>query len=298
MRGFRLACNHPDIVEKGPSEINFNLTSKIFRNGIAIIGFSILEHFIRERTGEIFLAFKNIKVPFNDLPDKIQDNAIRGAVIGIRSIIRYPETSLRDIQEEVLIISSSLSTKYQISRYATGWEKPNLSSKDISQILNSFKIQKGWDCINKISNRLNLTIPSAKSSFDNAAYRRNSAAHNINANINPNDLQSFIREAYAIAISFDIMVSTAYQKLYQRDTTYLANDGHVKDNDVKFRIVKYRNGGWLETRENANRVTRREVHKQMLISDAKRRANKNNEIFVSFNIKGYPTEWTIPCRGI
>ena len=104
MHGFRLARQHKDLVDKAPDEIDHNLCSKALRNGIAIIGFSVLEHFIRARIGEILLSFDRISTPFEDLPDRMKKIATKGAIKGIANRMKYEDDAIVFTQSESLIV--------------------------------------------------------------------------------------------------------------------------------------------------------------------------------------------------
>ena len=294
MHGFRLARQHKDLVEKAPDEKDHNLRSKALRNGIAIIGFSVLEHFIRARIGEILLSFDRVSTPFEDLPDRMKKIATKGAIKGITNRMKYEDDAIVFTQSESSIVASSLNTTYQISRYSIGWDGSNLRVDDIREIFNCFSIDAGWDSIDILSRRLNLTIPSSKDSFKNAAQRRHDAAHNIDAVIHPAHLESFVREAYVIALGFDLLTSTAYHKIYIGDNDYLNNVNKITAGDIALRTISLDKNRWKETREGGRRAVKTAETKKELWPNALVRAKNNNEFLLCMDSDGFPSKWEFP----
>lgn len=294
MHGFRLARQHEDLVEKAPDETDHNIRSKALRNGIAIIGFSILEHFIRARIGEILLSFDRVSPPFEDLPEKMKEIATKGAIKGIANRMKYEDDAINFTQSESSIVASSLNTTYQISRYSIGWDSSNLRVNNIGEIFNCFSIDAGWDSIDTLSRRLNLTIPSSKDSFKNAVQRRHDAAHNIDAVIHPAHLESFVREAYVIALGFDLLTSTAYHKIYIGDSDYLNNDSKITARDIALRTIRLDGNRWKEFREGGRRAIKTAETKEELWPNALVRAKNNNEFLLCMDSNGFPSRWEFP----
>ena len=294
MHGFRLARQHEDLVEKAPYEKDHNLRSKTLRNGIAIIGFSVLEHFIRTRIGEILLSFNRVKTPFEDLPKKMKEVATGGAIKGIANRMKYEDDVIDFTRSESLIVASSLKTTYQISKYSIGWDGSNLRNDDIKRIFKCFSISSGWNSIDKLSRRLNLTIPSSKDAFENAAMRRHSAAHKIETVIHPEHLESFVREAYIIAVGFDLLISTAYYKIYIGDNDYLNKNKKITDKDIKLRTISFDGKKWKEYREDSTRAVRAARTKEELWTNAFVRAKRNCEFLLCIDLEGFPSEWLFP----
>ncbi len=294
MRGFRLARDHQDLTEKSPSEVDHNLRSKALRNGIAIIGFSVLEHFIRRRTGELLLLFDKIRIPFQELPLGIKKIATRGAVTGVSARIRHETDAIDFIQTEASVIASSLNTTYQISKYSIGWESSNLRNSDINQIFNSFLIKDGWQAIDELSTRLNLSILSSRDAFNTAAQRRNDAAHNIEAIVHPTHLESFVREAYVIAIGFDLLISSAFQKIYIQDKDYLIHQRQINSKNIIIRTISWDRNKWKEFGDGRKKATKTADSQEELWPDALIRAKRNNEILTCMDREGFPSEWVFP----
>jgi len=294
MRGFRLARKHPDLVEKMPTDHEHNLRASILRNGIAVIGFSILEHFIRERTGEILQAFGRVRVPFDELPSRLQSIATIGAIRGVSFRQKFHDDPTGFTQAEASVIASSLGTRYQISKYSVGWDNSNLSIKDVDTIFSAFGIDGGWTIVDAIAKRLDLSIPSAKESFKNAADRRHNAAHNVATVIQPSHLEAYDREAYAIAVGFDMVMTKAYQRVYEADRGYLDEKVKITLSDIATRIVKHVHSKWKEFVEGKRRAVRAADTRQAVWLDARRRAKANGEFLTCIDADGFPCEWEFP----
>ncbi len=294
MQGFRLAREHKDIVDKSPDELAHNLRAKALRNGIAIVGFSVLEHFLRARTGELLDRFDQVSTPFDKLPELLRSAATHGALKGILARAKYSDDSISFVQSEAKIVESSASKNFKISKYSLGYESSNLSADEVSTIFKTFKINAGWTSISKLSNKLNLTIPDSKSAYKNASARRHDAAHNINASVNPSDLESYVRESYAISIGFDMLVSEAFSRIYDGDEGYLKKCEKISHEHIDIRTLKYSKGKWCEVKVGGKRATKTGASTVELWDDALARAEKRNEVLVELDMAGYPLRWEFP----
>ena len=71
---------HPDIPEdiklnsKALTETLHNEKVRMLRNGMSIIGFTILEDFIKRRIGEILKIIGTTGCTFNSLPEKLKED--------------------------------------------------------------------------------------------------------------------------------------------------------------------------------------------------------------------------------
>ncbi len=208
--------------------------------------------------------------------------------------MNYEDDAILFTQSESLNIASSLNTTYQISRYSIGWNTSNLRVDDIGEIFNCFSIDAGWDSIDILARRLNLTIPSSKEAFRNAANRRHDAAHNVDAVIHPAHLESFVREAYGIALGFDLLASTAYHKTYIGDNDYLNNTTKITAGDIALRTISFDRNRWKEYREGGRRAVKTAETKEELWPNALLRAKNNNEFLLSMASDGFPSKWEYP----
>ena len=178
--------------------------------------------------------------------------------------------------------------------YSIGWDVSNLRVDDIGEIFNCFIIDAGWDSIDILSRRLALTIPSSKDSFKNAAQRRHDAAHNIDAAIHPAHLESFVREAYVIALGFDLLASTAYHKIYICDNDYLNNATKITAEDIALRTISFDGNRWREFRIGGRRAVKTAETKEELWPNALLHAKNNDEFLLSMDSDGFPSKWEFP----
>ena len=227
-------------------------------------------------------------------PNRIKKIATMGAIKGIVARMKYDDDAVAFTQSESAIIASSRNTTYQISKYSIGWDGSNLRVNDIRDIFKCFSIEAGWLAIDALSGRLNLAILSSKEAFNNAAQRRHDAAHNIDAVIHPVHLESFVREAYVIALGFDLLASTAYHKIYFGDNDYLSNDTKITAGDIALRTISFDKNKWKESREGGRRAVRKAETKEELWPNALVRAKNNNEFLFSMDPDGFPSKWEFP----
>ena len=64
---FRNAIDSGIVISEGVAETDHNKRARILRNGLAIIGYTILEDFLKTRTGEVLSQFSSVgneSIPF------------------------------------------------------------------------------------------------------------------------------------------------------------------------------------------------------------------------------------------
>jgi hypothetical protein len=66
------------IVTKTPSETDHNARARLFRNGLAVVAFALVEDFIKSRTGEVIQRVGYGVSAFDDLPYPIRSAATAG----------------------------------------------------------------------------------------------------------------------------------------------------------------------------------------------------------------------------
>lgn len=280
--------NLPDDVSlnsKALTETLHNEKVRMLRNGMSIIGFTFLEDFIKRRTGEILKSIGSTGCNFNLLPEKIKEAVTFYALKGINSradtLKRNSEDFITFIQNETGFISSTKSSVYELSEYSIGWDKSNLNSQDISEILTILNIEGGWHSIQKLSSLINCSILNPDQVFKNFAMNRHKSAHNSDANSLLTDLESFITQSKIIAFCFDALIDKSLSYIKLNNLNYLNLTLKTKPQDVKIRFLIEIGGKWKEfANNNLARAFRANIDYSVILIDAKLRAQSNKEILL------------------
>ena len=278
-----------------PNDINLNsraLTEtlhnekvRMLRNGMSIIGFTILEDFIKRRTGEILKGIGLTGCNFNLLSDKLKEAVTFFALKGINSradtLRRNSEDFITFIQNEAGFISSTKGSVYELSEYSIGWDKSNLNSSDISEVLNIFNVDGGWNSIQRLSSIINCSILNPDQVFKNYAMNRHKSAHNTDADSLLTDLESFINQSKIIAFCFDCLLNKSLSYIRLNNPNFFNLTLKSKSQDIKIRYIIETTGKWKEyANNNLTRAFRTNIDYNIILNDAKLRAQSNNEVLL------------------
>lgn len=276
-------------------ELDHNQIAKLLRNGLAVVGFASLEDFIKKRASEILSEIGNTTVNFDQLPNKLRHAVTFGCLSSLRYQMSFrintPEDKVTFIQEQASKIASTASTPYNLTEYAFGYEKPNISSEDVADILRAFGFNDPWEKMTNLASKMGLIGLPLKNSFENAAKRRHQAAHIAHTDTPQVDLEQFVKEALSIAVSYDCLLTYALNLINKSDIGYLSDTKIINSLDIYLRYLKYDNGTWIEIREKSKRPYRRSNNLNLLINDAILRSKKNDEVLLVFSDSGMLTSW-------
>lgn len=274
-----------------------NERARVIRNGIAVTSFSVLEEFLKRRTGEILLEIAASGVLFGDLPESLQEAVTHGAVSSIEYISGHKKRSGEDhilfIQQEAAVIASTQGHPFSLSANAIGWDKANLSAEDLSGFFKKLKIKGGWKNVELISSRINRTILDPSGAFANAAKRRHRAAHSPSAATPYGDLKDFLIAARVIGFAFDCMMSHAKYLIVSGDANFRLNTSTIDHSSISFRFAVQRSPAWLEYKDLSKRPLKVFKGKAAALVRAKGRALAKKEVVVVIGQGGFLTDWSI-----
>lgn len=270
---------------KALTETLHNEKVRMLRNGMSIIGFTILEDFIKRRTGEILKEISATSCNFNALPEKLKDavtfSALKGINTRAESLKRNAEDYVSFIQNETAFISSTKHSVYEFSEYSVGWDKSNLNANDISDILGIMNVEGGWNTIQALSSRVNSSILNPNQVFKNFATNRHKSAHNIDADSLLTDLESFIDQSKIIAFCFDSLLNKSMSYIRQNNQSFLNGTLKTMHQDLKIRYLIENNGNWKEyTSDSLSRAFRVNSNYDQILIEAKLRAESNREVLL------------------
>ncbi|MDF2627049.1 MAG: hypothetical protein K0R39_880 [Symbiobacteriaceae bacterium] len=297
IKAFKVALDEPALISQAPTCIDHNNTARLLRNGLAVVGFALLEDFLKSRLNEVLSRVGNSHIPFDELPDALKEAAVVGA---LRALAyqgdmrkRQGDDYLSYIQEHSQFIASTSSAAYQVSGISLGWERPNLNDADVKEVLRVFKVKDGWGNIDRLASRVGLASPSLKDAFRQAALRRHKAAHSASADTEITHLKSFVPQALGVALAFDSLVSKSLHQLLIRDATFLSEPGETKDTDVTIRFLERDGTDWREIKERSARAVRRNTDLAQLTAECLARPDAQNDVVVVRDASRQPVDWYI-----
>lgn len=276
------------------TERQHNSIARMLRNGLAVVSFASLEDFIKKRASEAMAEVSRCTISFSELPEKLQ----RAATYEVLSALNY-QLNLLDredrpayIQEHALKIASTATPNFELSSHTFAHSQANVSNTIIGEILKCFNVEDPWRQMSQMASGLGLTSGLSLSEiFKSASLRRHKAAHVAGADTPPTDIKQFVKEAFAIAITFDALLSKAIQKLIENDDDFLRNGIKLGSNNIKVRTIRFIDGKWKEYKGDSPRAFRASADLDYLSREARRRALVSKELIVEFDESGLVSRW-------
>jgi len=296
IRALNLAVQNP-VTFDSHTDLDHNLCAKLFRSSLAVSVFLTLEIFIKERTSEILASIDSQRINFSWLPEGIQRAATFGAVKAMSFRLQMMDKSLKQqfAIDESAHIASTGSTAYKLSSLSFGHDKSNLNSEDIDHILSSFGIDSGWGKIKIVAGRVGFGgAGSYEEIFKNLAFRRHLSAHTTGAQVSQSDLTDSISAIYAIAISFDLIVSRCFQLIKDKDLNYLGRGSKKFSFDpgsFPISIMEQSAGKWRFKPAGARKNTKSSQDKDALFGEAKNICESKKTALIEFGANGQPNRW-------
>ena len=300
LRAYRSAVETEILVNKAPTDREHNRRAKILRSGLSVVGFSILEDFIDDRSTEILARVGNSAVQFDRLPKRLQ----KATTIGVIRALNFQIGLIRNSDEEDVtsfvqrhakLVASTSETAYQLSGLALGAKRSNLNHEDVKRMLRTFRIKDPWGKIDKIASRVGLGAPSLQDAFKGAMRRRHEGAHQADADPETTDLQFYYNQALGIAVGFDALISSGLKHILDANSDFLSGSREVEQSEIPLRFVdQSANGTWREVTEGSQRAYRVDEDLEQIKENALARARRRSEVLVIRNANEIPREWYIP----
>ena len=270
----------------------------MLRNGIAVIGFTMLEDFIKTRTSEIISKIGDGQTKFEELSESLQKATVVDIIDSIKFQTKFEDSNIKNrikIHQAVSAeIASTLFNPYSLPEKTFGYSKSNINLDTIHEILSSLWCSDGWGSMGGVASKCNAGVIDLRSAFKNAASRRHSAAHNASAQIEYTEISDFVSEIIAIAMSFDLLASIALRKILNGDKDYINGHKKISNGTVCLRFIEEENGKFKEKVI----LTKRAVSVSKTLDESKAaaypRAKINLEAVVVKDARGLPVEWATP----
>jgi hypothetical protein len=281
------------ITNRSLTERSHNDVARILRNGLAVVGFASLEDFIKSRISEVLNEVGRTGVPFRSLPEKLRFAATFESVSALSYQMQIREKSDRVayIQEHAAKISSTSASAYEITPHAFGYDQANVNSDTIKSILKSFLVDDPWGEMSKIAARIGLVGMPLDETFRSAATRRHRAAHVAHHDTPQTDIQQYTKEAYAIAITFDALLTKALKNLYSQNARYLSGQEKISSLSIKIRSLRMQNNIWKELIEGSSRAVKADANLSAIQIVAKSRAIAAGNLYIEYNQEGEISNW-------
>lgn len=278
-------------------------SSRLFRNGLIIVGYAIFEDFVRTRTSELLARLTDTQLSFSELPEKLQYASSLGAVTALQyraNIERDPGRRLSMIQGVGRQLASTGEQRFELPPLGLGSRGANLSPDDISNILGSFALKGGWRLVQTVAARVGGASPDVQQSLKQAFESRNLAAHEADAVTQVTDLDSFRKNAIAAAIGIDALLSRGCRRLLTRRHGRRLKTTPIESPGIRLRFVDLRNDGrWHERLEamasgpllRAAPAVTASTDFASARNTAQGRAERARQVLVARGRDGIPTWW-------
>lgn len=234
------------LIDKTPSDVTHNLRAAMLRQGLAVLTFSAMEEFIRERTGEVLLELGGQGLKFSDFSVALQTATTIGALEGVRFRLKLQSQTDKISWLSTAVSSiakrSALKDITELSKYSFGYAASNLDEEDVNKILKAFGVDAPWEQMTHLANRIGLVLLSPKTEFESIKRRRHSSAHALNSIVPYGDLLDSLKSTLAICLTFDLLLSHCRAMSNLRRVPGMAGLPKVAQSDVKLVFIRRRIG--------------------------------------------------------
>lgn len=217
----------------------------MLRQGLAVLVFTTVETFVRERTGEVLRSFTNPSLVFADLAPRLQKAVTLRALEGVRFRLKLQPTAdqIPWLVTNLAPISGALTNIQGLSDHSFGYAASNIDESEIEEILKSFGVDKPWSQMTSLTARFGLAILDAKADFESIKKRRHSSAHALTGQVLYVDLQNSVRSSLAICLAFDLLLSQSAALLNAKAGPGHGGRRHLIHSDIEIVFVAPRVGG-------------------------------------------------------
>ncbi|MGY4013126.1 HEPN domain-containing protein [Aeromonas molluscorum] len=296
IRCLNISVQSEATLNKGLADVEHNAIARMLRNGLAVVGFAALEDFIKRRTAEAMQEVSLCAIPFNALPEKLRYAATYEMLSALSHqlglIPKDDATGNADkidyIQGQALKIASTTTASYTLSNHTFAHSASNVHKDVIGNILKSLQVADPWRQMTIISGHLGLGSHSLVQQYESAAKRRHKAAHVASADTPSNDISQFVKDAFAIAIGFDALLSKSIQKYRENATPH---NSDITAAEISIRTVRHQNSAWKEHNNLNARAYRKSNDLAVLSAAAKQRSNTAKQLYVEFDENSIPNDW-------
>lgn len=232
--------NDPALVDKAPTDVIHNKRAAMLRQGVAVLTFSAVETFIRERTGEVLGQLTNTKLKFSDLSPSLQKATTLGAIEGLRFRLKFsrPVDKISWMVTNLAPVASAMQDVHQLSTYSFGHAASNLVEDDVQEILKAFGVDAPWQQMTHVTARVGLALLSCESEFQAIKNRRHASAHALTSQVLHSDLLNSLQSSLAICLTFDLLLSHCLGMHNLRKVPGVAGEAKVEHSHLKLVFIQ------------------------------------------------------------
>ncbi|MEQ0564945.1 hypothetical protein ABJI51_38210 [Amycolatopsis sp. NEAU-NG30] len=290
----RDAVQQPWLIDGPLGDAVHNRRAGLLRNSLMVVAFTSLEDFLRNRTSELLNHISRTVVGFSQLPNKLRTSATIGAVrSGLFQATLASKTGsdpIALIQGVAESVASTMKGALQLSPYSLGYTGSNVTVDEVYSILAALNINDPWTEMSDFAARCGFGSLPLKQAYETLQINRNTAAHDVRASIQPNDLTSFSNEALAIAMSFDLVASRAARLLNEGNSALLTAKNKLQSS-IAIRFIDESAGKYREKPEKASRAVKVSSDVEEAWRLAIGRSTSTHEAVVLRGSKGLPVDW-------
>jgi len=291
-----VAVQGEHLLKASPPDQTKDEAARLSRNGLAVVGFALLEDFIRNRCRELAAHMSLGPASFSELPKGLRSAASEGVlstlIAEVRQYRRNDGDPLPLIQDTGRSLASTRTGSLEISPLALLWDGSNLNSEDLKTILRSLGVKDAWGKMSRLCQLAGFGVLDARATFDGVSRNRHRAAHVADHDASVLAIRSLPRSALAVAFAFDALASKAAHLCHLAHPDYLLDDFDLNTKDVPLRFLDDRGGKWAETRQGISRAYRIHATLDGGRVAAMQRSVAAGETLVVRDRSGQPIEWT------
>lgn len=288
-----------EVLQHQPAVPAKDEAARLFRNGLAVAGFAVLEDFLRSRTGEVLARFTGCPLAFEDLPEALQSFTTTGVVSALKFQVDMRSRQGEDVSGLIKAaghaLASTDSSAYELSGLAFGQARSNLSRDDLKELLRAFNVKDGWGNTQKLANRMGFPALSLRDDFQATARRRHAAAHRGGAEIALGDLQELPVQILGIAATFDAVLSRSAFLLVSGDQGF-AQSGSLDSASIGLRYLDADGTIVREVGEGNRRATAVGSSYGELAAACRSRASSRGAVIV-YREREVPIAWEVTDLG-
>jgi hypothetical protein len=295
-RAYQRAVQSPALLGNSPPRTRTDHTSRLLRNGAAVVGLAIIEDFLRDRSTEVLIALGRGALPLSALPPHLQQlvtvDTTRLLVAKVRAAERDGEDPLPLIQATGRSLASSARTSMTVPTIALHWGGSNVTVDHVETVLKALQVGQPWVELTTFARRCGFPLPgSLKDVFRSAIKERHRAAHEALNDVVVHDVRSFGRHSLAVAIGFDALLSRAARLCRDRDPSY-AGGALVSQSAVGIRFLDDTGAGYEESLGPGTPVLATHATASSARRPSVARAKASGEVVLQRDRNGIPVWWS------
>lgn len=273
-----------------------NSSAVAVRNGGMVMLFCALEAFVRGRSLECARRINQVVVPYTHLPPGLKYASLVGTFEGLLQQTRYwpdADKMLEFEQATALAAAGKLGSSYQFTEYSFARDKSNVSADDVRDIARSFYVDNLWASCPIIWSKVGAVVPgNADAAYRALSKERHKAAHVATHNVTHTALSDFIPSALALAIAFDILISTGTNSLSNSGIAHGTPPAKVDAANIKLFSVKPHSGNsWAVFGPTSRRALVVQTTREAAFAAAVPRAHAADCGVVISDGTGRPVSW-------